>query len=793
MKRSRGFLKAPIIAAVFALALAFTACPSDVTPPVGWEASALTVGDANAITFTFNAPVRLSEGDILVTDSHGGTVVLGTLTGSGRHWTQVVRHARAATVDVSISARRVSSQVRRVTLASTVTDLNEWVAGFDIAANGVSAVIFTFTQPVTNLTAAELSITNGSGTVNVDWDSLRRVDFEGYRWAVNVEVVHWGNVLASVTRDGVVRDPGSAGDLADMTVNVGFITFTATAVNSNQHGGNVAGSPRTVAVDLAFTAPVELTQADVDILGRGVRVYQTAFGGGVTSATTDVSAAIEGFQGHSRYWRLDLGNLDLIGGGTAMAVAVSNVSGVVDSAVLVGGVTNPSWTYTLINSDDEPDMIGYMNHTVGFYLDFPIALASAPAVSIYPRDVEITMGAPGFNTTGVTTTVAGIEGSGMRWRVNLNAFDRGGYTDLGFNVQAPGIVPRSVVVGVVNDTVAITPVLSNNSAMSFPGSFPERTIALDITFPDVVTSLTTANVTVHAVGSVPVSNPFGAPPATSNVTATVTGVEPVIGQGGYVWRANLSVLSPLGGNLTDMGVTVTGVGGLVPFTTLVTTVVNPIATFTQFTINNPTDIPTPTMAQRTGGIIVSFSAPVTAPSITFAGVAGATVTDVFGADFTPTATSTATVTVYDAAEYGNYRWLVSFSPFTGAAPNFVGGNLLGVIIGGTGLVSQTHQVTVINPTWTVNLAGLPGSLSILLPSNVTSAPTVTILPGGTTIGTQTSTASATSTGVATGGGNNTWWNVSVTGFSQPGPASAIAIEVSGVPGMPTLRTMLTTP
>jgi len=168
MKRSRGFFKVPIIAAAFALILAFTACSSDVTPPVGWEASVGTGTYATAITFRFNAPVHLPEGSVLVTDSHGGTVTLGALTGVGRHWTQHVRHARYETVDVSINARGVSNHSSRVTLPSAVTDLNTWSAVFGIATSGVSSIIFTFSQPVINLIADDLSITNGSGTANVD-------------------------------------------------------------------------------------------------------------------------------------------------------------------------------------------------------------------------------------------------------------------------------------------------------------------------------------------------------------------------------------------------------------------------------------------------------------------------------------------------------------------------------------------------------------------------------------------------------------------------------------------------
>ena len=165
-------------------------------PPVSWAASVSGAPYTNAINFEFAGPVAgLTPGNITVTKGTG-LVTTGILTGSGTSWSLAVGVARAGEIEVSISRAGIESRTETLEVSAV-----SWTAAANSIEN-TTAINFTFSEPITGLTAAQITVS--AGTVTATRETLTG---NGTSWSLAVTVAGRGNVLVYINRPGIESGP----------------------------------------------------------------------------------------------------------------------------------------------------------------------------------------------------------------------------------------------------------------------------------------------------------------------------------------------------------------------------------------------------------------------------------------------------------------------------------------------------------------------------------------------------------------------------------------------------------
>jgi len=157
--------------------------------------TATSVGLAIDFTFDYEVSPWLSATDFTITPGTGAATV-GTLTGMGATRTLTLSNVTAGTVEISIDWAGICSEPRTVTLS-----LITWTA-VAVGAPTTTGIEFTFNHSPPPLSAADFTITAGSGSAIVG--SLTGTETTRTLTLSNVTA---GTVGISIVRDGVAGGP----------------------------------------------------------------------------------------------------------------------------------------------------------------------------------------------------------------------------------------------------------------------------------------------------------------------------------------------------------------------------------------------------------------------------------------------------------------------------------------------------------------------------------------------------------------------------------------------------------
>jgi hypothetical protein len=231
---------------------------------------------STAINFTFSRAVTDLTADNITVAGVTGSVTKGALTGSGAARSLAITVSAAGDVLVSIDKTGIDAAEKTVAVQKFVP------AGYTAAADGNAATNSTkidlvFDKEVTGLTAAQIALTNDTGTA-----TKGNLSGSGTAWSLGITVAAAGNVKLKINNPGI--------DAAEKTVAVNRapdIAYTATA-----DGGATATSTK---IDFVFgRAVTDLTAAQIAVVNGTGRVTTGALTGSGTAwslALTGVAAA----------------------------------------------------------------------------------------------------------------------------------------------------------------------------------------------------------------------------------------------------------------------------------------------------------------------------------------------------------------------------------------------------------------------------------------------------------------------------------------------------------------------
>ncbi|MCL2600077.1 MAG: hypothetical protein FWD88_02720, partial [Treponema sp.] len=222
--------------------------------------------DTTAIDFTFGVPVSgLTADDITVEDGTGAAIVWA-LTGSGTEWSLEVAVTSPGDITVTIAMPGIEERTATVTVHPVT-----WTAVPD-STTATTAIDFTFAIPVSGLTANDITIEDGTGTV-----TRGALTGNCTSWSLEVTVTNPGTVQVTVARPGI--------ESRTATVEVHPVTWTVTATSS----ANAA------VIGFTFGAPVtELTAADITVTSGTGTVIPGALTGSGTSRSLTVTVTNPG-------------------------------------------------------------------------------------------------------------------------------------------------------------------------------------------------------------------------------------------------------------------------------------------------------------------------------------------------------------------------------------------------------------------------------------------------------------------------------------------------------------------
>ena len=202
--------------AVYKELISYTAVP---------DGTAVTA-DTSKITVTLAETVPgFTDGNIdavLTT----GTFTIGTITGSGTVWEIPISSVDVAgTVTVTITHPSVNASPKTVDVYKQFTTISSAVQTGGVSGTTDSTgIIITFSAPITGLTAAEVTITNGTGSATKSSTAPTTGD-GGSSWTVGLSSVGvQGDVTVAVARTGVINDSTSVAVYKDSS---GPISYTA--------------------------------------------------------------------------------------------------------------------------------------------------------------------------------------------------------------------------------------------------------------------------------------------------------------------------------------------------------------------------------------------------------------------------------------------------------------------------------------------------------------------------------------------------------------------------------------
>ena len=237
---------------------------------VTFEASVNCEIFTSAIDFEFSYPVwGLSPAHITLTNLTG-VVTRGDLTGSGTSWSLGIAVATAGDVAVSVEKPGVERGLGTLAVGNTIT----WVAAPNSTTN-TTAIDFVFVAPVSGLSAENIIVTAGTGTVTPGG-----LTGDGTSWSLAVTVTSFGsgNISVSIDRTGIVHGPSTVEVFREP------VQWTAT----------VYGDPFTVAIGLEFDAPIPVLVASnitiSDVTGSAGRGALTGEGKSWSLALSVISS-----------------------------------------------------------------------------------------------------------------------------------------------------------------------------------------------------------------------------------------------------------------------------------------------------------------------------------------------------------------------------------------------------------------------------------------------------------------------------------------------------------------------
>jgi len=200
----------------------FTACANPFFPPKDESGkktiiyNAIQTGgmagaaDTTGIVFTFNRAVNGLTADEIIITNGTGSVVKGTLTGSDTLWTLGIAVATAGDIMVGIDKKGIESKAKTVAVYKSdqipgpdpdpdpaITYTVAQVGGID-AQVSTTGIAFTFSEPVSGLTADDIILTNGNG------EAVKgTLDGSGTSWVLGITVTKPGTITVQIIKDGI--------------------------------------------------------------------------------------------------------------------------------------------------------------------------------------------------------------------------------------------------------------------------------------------------------------------------------------------------------------------------------------------------------------------------------------------------------------------------------------------------------------------------------------------------------------------------------------------------------------
>jgi len=396
----------------------------EVNNTATWSAVADSATDTTAINFSFVTPVASLEDGHITIAAGTGSVTRGDLTGSGAEWSLAVVVTRPGDISVSIDKAGVDGAPRTVAVRPI-----SWTATPNTATN-TTAIDFVFGAPVYGLSAGNITIADGTGSVT-------RGDLtgSGMEWSLAVVATRPGGMSVSINRAGI--------DGASRTVAVRPITWAAVANSATN----------TTAINFVFTYPVYgLTADDIAIGGGNGSGAGAATGGALTGGGTEWSLAVAVTRPGD--------------------VSISINRARIDSVPRMVAVQPINWTVT-------PNTV--TNTTaIDFVFDYPVYGLTAADIAIVGQSGG---GNGNDNHNGdespfVATLTSGLgavtpgalTGSGREWSLAVATINAG---DVYVSINGAGIdgVPRTVTVQPINWTAASNSD-TNTTAIYFEFDYP---------------------------------------------------------------------------------------------------------------------------------------------------------------------------------------------------------------------------------------------------------------------------------------------------------------------------------
>jgi methionine-rich copper-binding protein CopC len=175
--------------------------------PLGYTVTANGVNgreDSTALLFAFDEELAgLRAGQISLANGEGetgGIVVKGELTGSGKQWSLGIAVQKAGSIQVAINRTGVEAGEKPVALYRAQ---EQTIIGYAAAADGgirraSSAITLTFGAALANLSAADITVSSGTGSVRKG-----ALAGNGQTWSLGIAVETPGEIRVAVAKAGV--------------------------------------------------------------------------------------------------------------------------------------------------------------------------------------------------------------------------------------------------------------------------------------------------------------------------------------------------------------------------------------------------------------------------------------------------------------------------------------------------------------------------------------------------------------------------------------------------------------
>jgi hypothetical protein len=277
--------------------------------------------NTTVLTFAFNGAVDgLTAGDITLANGTG-TVTKGALAGEGNSRSLGVTVTAAGDITVSITRAGIESGTKTVTVHKAGEPTPDPVT-YEVSANGTSntedttTLTFTFSEAVADLTAEDITLADGTGTV-----TKGELAGEGDSRSLSVTVTGAGDITVSITKAGIESDA--------KTVTV-----------------HKAGEPTPDPVAYEVSADGTTNTTDTTALTFG-------FSEAISDLeTTDISITPAGY--------VTTGALTGSGTNWALSITAVNTAGELTVSITKAGIESGAKTVTVHKADEPaPDPVTY--------------------------------------------------------------------------------------------------------------------------------------------------------------------------------------------------------------------------------------------------------------------------------------------------------------------------------------------------------------------------------------------------------------------------------------------------